>query len=141
MLDGVLKNAVIEAAKIANASELQKEKIQQEIDDYKRTTIFLVELFQDRKYRDSLFTLDSIFEITRKDMTGQLNGDMDQKKIESILEILIDNVDLGRVAMGSRSPVLYDWEPGSVTYYGLKSPATPGKRLLLKNNDFDVVCC
>ena len=135
----IYKNAVIEAASIVNATnDDEKEKIQQKIDDFKKTTIFLLEFFQDSKYRDSLFTLDSIFEITCKDLTGQLNDTMEKFIVESILETLIDNKDLGRVSVGSGPP---NWEPGSATYYGLKSPATPGKRLLLKNNDFDVVCC
>ena len=66
-----------------------------------------------------------------KGLRGQLTcsnfGIIGITKVESILETLIDNKDLGRVALGD------------VTYYGLKSPAARGKRLVLKNNDFDVV--
>ena len=120
-MEEIFKNAVIEAAMIVKfnyaLNDSQKERIQQEIDDFRKTTIFLLEFFQDRKYRDSLFTLCSIDEIIGKDL--ELKHIMDKKEIKSILETLIDNKNLGRITVGS------------VTFYGINSPVTLGERLVL----------
>lgn len=146
MSEELFKNVVIEAARIVNASDdHRKARIRQElgelqlqIDDFKKTTIVLLDFFRDKKYRDSLFTLDSIDEIFRGDLFRQLNDiddsrtiydnrdRMDKKRIELILETLINTENLRQVAMGS------------VTYYGLNTPEAREERLALKNNDFDV---
>ena len=81
-MEEIFKNAVIEAAIIVNApDDHEKENIQQEIDDFKKTTIFLLEFFKDKKYRDSLFTLNSINEIIEEDLIRQLNGTMGKIRV------------------------------------------------------------
>ena len=125
----IYQNAVIESASIVDAqNDRAKAIIRQEIDDCKRTTTVLLEFFQDENNRDSLFTLDRIDEIFRKNLFKQLkdideNCDiyknrsrMDKNKIKLILETLSNNGKLGRMVAGS------------VTYYEVKSPTTPQKR-------------
>ena len=124
----IYQNAVIESASIVDAqNDRAKAIIRQEIDDCKRTTTVLLEFFQDENNRDSLFTLDRIDEIFRKNLFKQLkdideNCDiyknrsrMDKNKIKLILETLSNNGKLGRMVAGS------------VTYYEVKSPTTPEK--------------
>ena len=135
MSEEFFKNVVIHAADIANTitDNQQKEiylqdieRLEQKRNDYKKTTIILLEFFKDERYRDRIFTLDDVFKMIEKNLIRQLKcldnnyipdncKRMDETQLKWILETLISNGNLRQVTMDS------------VTHYGLKAPAMDNK--------------